>query len=209
MNRALAAEDGSGYSFNPVSLGQAQRDCMEVLCLWRRDPEFLTEDGLPAPLPIDGDTRSFHKICTRAHVATGTAALLDTLRSFGAIRIAQDGRVVPETQTFLLSAGPGSTQLAFDGVLKQIAGFIRVIEHNVLDAGASGKRRFERACTVVVAEELLPVFEGMVANRGQDFIDVLDEWLERHCTAVSPKNRYVEIGVGAYLVDLGFIEKHL
>jgi hypothetical protein len=129
------------------------------------------------------------------------------LQTFGAIRLEDGGQVIPDTPTFLLSSGSGRSQLAFDGVLKQIAGFIKVIEHNVLNADSSTKRRFERACTVVVAEELLPVFERTVASRGQDFIDVLDEWLERHCTAVSSRNRYVEVGVGAYFVDLGIVNK--
>lgn len=211
VSSALAADDGSSCSVQPVNLGEVQRDCMEVLCLWRRDPDFLTEDGLPAPLSIAiaGGSRNFHDMCAKARVTTNSSELLATLQAFGAIRMADDNQVIPETPTFLLSAGSGSLKLAFDGVLKQIAGFIRVIEHNVLDADSGNKRRFERACTVVVAEELLPIFERTVASRGQDFIDVLDEWLERHCSTVSPQNRYVEVGVGAYFVDLGIVSKSL
>ena len=205
--RALGAENTTSHPVQPVSLGQAQRDCMEVMCWWRRDPDFLTEDGLPAPLSLDSGMRSFRELCSRVRVMTNAADLLETLKTFGAIRIADGNQVIPETPTFLLSAGPGSIPLAFDGVLKQIAGFVRGIEHNVLDADVSNPRRFERACTVVIAEELLPVFERLVAGRGQDFIDVLDEWLERHSTAASQRNRYVEVGVGAYFVNHGVVEK--
>lgn len=207
VSSALAAEGGPSRSVQPMSLGQAQRDCMEVLCVWRRDPDFLAEDGLPSPLSIGCGSRSFDELCAKAHVTTDSAELLETLRAFGSIRQTDGDQVIPDTPTFLLSAGPGCCQLAFDGVLKQIAGFIRVIEHNVLNADPSNKRRFERACTVVVAEELLPVFERTVASRGQDFIDVLDEWLERHSTAASSRDRYVEVGVGAYFVDLGIVNK--
>lgn len=207
VTRALGADDTTSHSVQPVSLGQAQRDCMEVMCWWRRDPDFLTGSGLPAPLSLDSGSRSFRELCSRARVMTSTAELLETLKTFCAIRIVDDNQVIPETPTFLLSAGSGSVPLAFDGVLKQVAGFVRGIEHNVLDADGSNPRRFERACTVVIAEELLPVFERLVAGRGQDFIDVLDEWLERHSTAASQRNRYVEVGVGAYFVDHGAVEK--
>ena len=207
VETALRAHRTECSSLQPMNLGQAQRDCMEVLCLWRRDPDFMTADGQPAPLAIGGGPASFDEICARARVTTGSAELLDTLRAFGAIRLVDNGRVTPETPTFLLSTGPGASQIAFDGVLKQIAGFVRGIEHNVLGSDSSRKSRFERACSVVVAEELVPVFERTVASRGQDFIDILDEWLERHSKVVSSRDRYVEVGVGAYFLDLGIVEK--
>jgi hypothetical protein len=37
-----------------VHLGGAQRECMELLCLWRREPHFLDQNGFPLPLPLDG-----------------------------------------------------------------------------------------------------------------------------------------------------------
>ena len=207
ISNAIAAGTSTDHPQSAASLGQAQRDCMEILCIWRRDTEFLTEDGLPSPLQLEGCTGSFTRVCAKAQAVTDSNSLLETLKSFGAISVTSDGRVILETPTFLLSVEPGSTRLAFDGVLKQIAGFIRVLEHNLLDAESSKERRFERSCTVVVPEELLPVFERLVASRGQDFIDVLDEWLERHRTSSSKRNKYVEIGAGAYFVDLGSTKK--
>ena len=54
-----------------------------------------------------------------------------------------------------------------------------------------------------MAEELVPVAHRVVRERGQEFIDGIDEWLERQREVPSPSGRYVEIGVGAYLLDLG------
>jgi len=205
--RAAESTDAPSQIVDSVNLGHIQRDCMEVLCLWRREPEFLDANGLPTALSIADGSPSFRDLCSHVPITSNVSDLLDTLKAFGAIRIIDGHLVVPETPTFLLAAGRSSTPVAFDGVLKQIAGFVRVVEHNGLNADSRGQRRFERACTVVVAEELLPVFERTVASRGQEFIDVLDEWLERHLTAVSPRNRYVEVGVGAYFVDHGIVNK--
>jgi hypothetical protein len=64
-------------------------------------------------------------------------------------------------------------------------------------------------CTVPIAIELLPVFERTVKERGQEFIDGLDEWLERHRNLDSASGTYSEVGVGAYFVDLGNIGRKL
>ena len=73
----------------------------------------------------------------------------------------------------------------------------------LLSVSGNGRPRFERACTVTVALELEPIFDRLVRNRGQEFIDSIDEWLERNTRVESPSGRYVELGAGAYFVDLG------
>ena len=191
----------------PLRLGSKQRDCMELMCLWRRSQEFLGEDGLPAILPFDGTTGSFTKLCQMVSLIRSPIEFRETLTEFGAVRVLDDGSVSAHTPTFLL-ANPGQAgPMAADGVLKQLAGFLRVVEYNVRHSILGRKRRFERTCTVVLAEEYVPIFERAVRERGQVFIDVLDEWLERHREAESPSGRYVEVGAGAYFVDLGNIKK--
>jgi hypothetical protein len=179
---------------------------MEIMCLWRRDRRFLTADGMPAALPITGAAKSFAMLCDASKAITAREELLETLASFGAVRLLPGGRVRPLTPTFLLASAAENKKIAADGVLKQLAGFMRVIDYNIrlpLEGGRSP--RFERACTVVVAKELVPIFERSVRERGQEFIDSLDEWLERHREHVSESDQYVEIGAGAYFVDLGSI----
>ena len=58
--QSLALEAGSvGRASELVSLGSMQRDCMEVMCLWRRDQRFVDDQGLPSPLTInDGVNRT-------------------------------------------------------------------------------------------------------------------------------------------------------
>lgn len=207
VSSSLVSDNSESRPTPPVVLGRVQRECMEIMCLWRRDPDFLFSDGTPAILGIDSGPNSFQDLCERAGTRTAPTELLTTLAAFGAVVATDADHVMPATPTFLLSGEPGRTPVAFDGVLKQMTGFLRVIEHNVLKASSDAPRRFERACTVVVARELLPVFERLVADRGQDFIDAADEWLERHAPLPSPTDAYVEVGVGAYFVDLGEVSR--
>jgi hypothetical protein len=47
------------------------------------------------------------------------------------------------------------------------------------------------------------VFDRLVRSRGQEFIDSIDEWLERNTKYESPSGTYVELGAGAYFLDFG------
>jgi hypothetical protein len=176
---------------------------MEAMCLWRRHPNFLGKDGQPRDLQFSGQSGSFSELCRMVAPGRSPTELLDTLTEFGAVRISEKGLICAVTPTFLLGSHKNAGRMATDGVLKQLAGFLRVVEFNVRHSLEGLRRRFERTCTVVVAEEHVPVFERAVQVRGQLFIDALDEWLERHRDTVSPTGRYVEVGAGAYFVDLG------
>lgn len=205
--RAIGETDTRSTTDVPVYLGGMQRECMEVMCAWRRDKNFLGPDALPASLPFAGGDRSFEALCARANVETDPSELLKTLMDFGAIRQLEDGRFHAETPTFLLGEQKNSRKLALDGVIRQLAGFSRTVEFNTRQALTGKRPRFERSCTVVVPAELLPVFERLVRERGQTFVDVLDEWLERHRGEESISQTYIEIGAGAYFLDLGIIKK--
>jgi len=186
-----------------VSLGPRQRELMEVMCRWRRDPLFLDNSAIPAALPRWNHSNSFAELCRRSGARTHPDDIITTLVEFGAIEIDADGNLVPRTPTFLLSPGAQNNVVALDGVLRQIAGFLKVIEHNLVGSRNGGRPRFERSCTVRVSSDLVPVFERIVKERGQEFIDSIDEWLERKSKSQPQGGQRVEIGVGAYFVDLG------
>jgi hypothetical protein len=185
-----------------LNLGSMQRECMELMCLWRRDGRFLDDSGLPAALTVDGSNQSFAALCQTARASSNPLDLLQLLDRFGAIRFDLDGRVVPETPTFILGSQSPSEVVASDGVLKQLSGFIRVLEHNLLMVRRGERPRFERSCSVRVATELLPVFEHYLSERAQLFIDSIDEWLERQSTVASKSGKSIEIGAGAYFLEL-------
>jgi hypothetical protein len=204
FTQAMASNSDASDSQVNVRLGGMQRDCMEVMCRWRRDSRFLDDQGLPVSLPQNGNGSQFSDLCKAAGVKSEVAAVLCTLAEFGAVEIQEDGLVTPLTPTFIM--GRGVSGVAVDGLLKQISGFLRVVDHNT-KSDSNALPRFERMCTVVIADELLPVFERTLRERGQEFIDGLDEWLERHRSVKSAKGSYSEVGAGAYFVDLGKVEK--
>ena len=201
FERALLGKSTVPDAIHRVHLGGMQRDCMEVMCRWRRDSRFLDESGLPRSLLLRGSAGSFEALCEAAAVTSNYESVLATLKGFGAIDMTLDGYVRALTPTFLL--GSRGSEIAGDGVLKQLAAFLRVVDHNTNRDTNDVLPRFERMCTVPIPAELLPIFERTVRERGQEFIDGLDEWLERHRSAASASGTYAEVGAGAYFVDLG------
>lgn len=185
-----------------TELGALQRDCMEVMCRWRRDNELVDAAGEPRPLERRGDDQSFDALCIKATCKNDPSNVLKALLDFGAVSVDGGGRICSETPTFLLGRAANGL-LATDGLLKQLEGYLRVVHRNVQSVAGSGKPRFERACTVAIASELEPIFERLVRQRGQEFVDSVDEWLERNSRQESASGNYLELGVGAYYIDLG------
>jgi hypothetical protein len=186
-----------------TELGSVLRDCMEVMCAWRRDVDLVDSDGEPRPLPIASEMHSFEALCRKAGCRNSHAEILSALLTFGAVTQDSEGLVHSQTPTFLLGAATSGGRIATDGLIKQLEAFLQSVHRNVCSVSGRGIAKFERACTVTVAAELEPIFDRLVRSRGQEFIDSIDEWLERHTRFDSPSGTYVELGAGAYFIDLG------
>lgn len=186
-----------------TELGSLLRDCMEVMCAWRRDTSLVDDQGEPKRLEQSNGPTSFQQLCALTGCRHGWREVLTALLDFGAVTLDDDQCVVSRTPTFLLTRADAGGRLATDGLLKQLEGYLRVLHRNVLSVSGSDRPRFERACTVSVAAELEPVFDQVVRSRGQAFVDSIDEWLERNAKRESASGRYVELGVGAYFIHLG------
>lgn len=184
-------------------LGSLLRDCMEVMCTWRRDVEFTDEVGGPIGLQMSSTDHSFENLCRKANCRQPATSILRALVDFGAVSIGSNGCIRSETPTFILGRASSGGRLATDALLKHLEGFLQCVHRNVRSVSGEGKPRFERACTVTVAAEFEAIFDQLVRRRGQEFIDAIDEWLERHARFESPTGKYVELGAGAYYVDFG------
>jgi hypothetical protein len=203
MSFALANAVHTSSSAEFTELGSLQRDCMEVICAWRRDAKLVDEQGEPRSLLQGPGKGSFRALCSSTNCEHDAQSILNALLDFDAVSLDDEQSVVLRTPTFLLARGDSGGRLATDGLLKQLRGFLQVVHRNVLSVSGSDQPRFERACTVAIAVELEPIFAQFVRTRGQEFVDSVDEWLERNAKRPSDTGRYVELGAGAYFIELG------
>lgn len=180
-----------------TSDGTHLRAC-QVVFRWRRDKRFLGMDGLPALLHRGTHAPSFDALVSIVLPKDDPQALLEYMLGLEAVAI-RDGKIELLVESVLTCTGRAGSGLAAGAVLSHVNNFLRSVEFNLLEKPSTGKGRFERACYVSIPLKLVPVFERFVDSRGQDFVDVVDEWLERHRMSLEPAGPRVTVGAGAYM----------
>lgn len=173
--------------------------CCDVVLKWRRDCRFVDSSGLPDQLPLASDGNSFQSLVHACAPGADANVLLETMCELGVIRITDDKRVELISESVVTCSGQEGAAIASECVLEHICGFLGSVEFNVFDKPSRAKGRFERACYASVPRELVPVIQQLVNTRGQDFVDVIDEWLARRTVKPSKQNDTVLVGAGAYL----------
>lgn len=174
--------------------------CTEVVFMWRRDPEFLDLEGNPKHLPIKGEGTSFVRLCQRAARDQSEELLLNYLANMGGIRLMDGGSVELLTESVLACATRPQHAVAPETVLMHLQGFLGAVEFNLRRKEGDPPPRFERACYSEIPSRLVPVFQQLVAARGQNFIDSIDEWLGRHRADESSPKGTCRVGAGAYML---------
>lgn len=179
--------------------------CSDAVLKWRRDLAFLDSAGHPAQLSLDDISPSFHELVKSAAPESNTTALLATMQELGVVRITNSNKVELTSESVVACSGRDGSIVASESVLEHICGFLGSVEYNVFDKPSRARGRFERACYASVPQNLVPILEQLVGSRGQDFVDVIDEWLARRATKPMPNDGSVLVGAGAYV----FVRSHL
>jgi hypothetical protein len=173
--------------------------CCDVVLKWRRDYRFVDSGGLPGQLPMVGDGKSFQSLVHACAPDADANTLMENMIELGVIRATDDQRVELISESVVTCSGQEGAAIASECVLEHICGFLGSVEFNVFDKPSRAKGRFERACYATVPRELVPVLQQLVNTRGQDFVDVIDEWLARRTVKPSNQTDALLVGAGAYL----------
>ncbi len=173
--------------------------CCDVVLKWRRDCRFVDEDGLPGGLELRGVQNSFESLVRTCAPDEDVDKLLATMIELGVVRFTDDKHIALISESVVTCPGQEGSSIASECVLEHICGFLGSVEFNVFDKPSRAKGRFERACYASVPREFVPVIQQLVNSRGQDFVDVIDEWLSRRAIKSSEKMDSVLVGAGAYV----------
>ena len=173
--------------------------CCDVVLKWRRDCRFLDSSGLPAQLAFDGPGSTFDQLVHASVQTADPKLLLETMEELGVVRITDEKRIELISESVVACSGQDGLAIASEFVLEHICGFLGSVEFNVFDKPSRAKGRFERACYATVPKELVPIIQKLVNSRGQDFIDVIDEWLARRSVKSTETSETLLVGAGAYL----------
>lgn len=198
IHRAMPSR-GTPFQAKTVTATAAQHIAYADLVLrWRRDPEFLQESGLPGPLPMKGDKGSFERLVLLTAPGEDPESVLNYVMQVGAVIKDITGRVHLMTESLLTCTGRDHRTISPVIILLHINSFLGSVEFNLAERRGIRKGRFERACYATVPANLVPILERFVEARGQEFVDVVDEWLSRQPkgTPEAPKST---VGAGAYV----------
>ena len=173
--------------------------CCDVVLSWRRNIAFLDTSGLPAHLVREGAPQSFNELVRTCSSTADSNVLLKAMLELGVVRITDDKRIELISESVVACSGQDGSGIASECVLEHICGFLGSVEFNVFDKPSRAKGRFERACYASVPKDLVPILQQLVNARGQDFVDVIDEWLARRSVKAENKEESLLVGAGAYL----------
>jgi hypothetical protein len=173
--------------------------CSDVVLRWRRDAKFLTSEGLPSLLSVDGASPSFGDLVRTVSPENNFGELLTTMLELGVVRTNSPEEIELISESVVACSGRDGFAIASVPVLEHLCGFLGSVEYNLFEKPSRVRGRFERACYASVPENLVPVLEKLVSSRGQDFVDAIDEWLARRAVRPERDGRTVLVGAGAYV----------
>lgn len=170
-----------------------------VLQGWSQDQEYLGPYGLPLEVPFAGEKPSFEDLVQRYSDGAPPRILLGELVRVGAAIETSDGYVRMLNRTYVPSP---LDPLGLERLGNVVNYFIDTVDAN-LQKKRQGEGRFERYAITMegLSPQSFSAFEVFVREKGQEFLEILDDWLGEHEMRgghLLPANKSIRTGVGIF-----------
>ncbi|MEQ9560938.1 MAG: DUF6502 family protein [Woeseiaceae bacterium] len=183
---------------SPESSTGKSNDATRLLSGWHQDP--LYSDGLGTPLPLSerGPAPSFESLFQRYGGDTPFQTLMKELKSAGTVEF-EDGNKVVAKRRFHMPVPMSEDNIRFFGT--NLFDHARTLERNV--SGSGTQKRFEGfSVDDRVDPDAANEFHAFLDERGQRFLEEIDEWLNQHRVSDESKESVpIRLGVGLYAID--------
>jgi len=174
-----------------------------VLSGWHRDPDFTDRHGEPRPLELAlGDSRDeigFAALVRRYSGDIPANAILEELERVNAVERVAGNRLAVRHRAYVPEGSdPESLRMLGSATHDLLA----TLEYN-LSRGDDVRPYFQRTVfNTRVDTRALPIFHRLVSSHGQQFLETLDDWLERHELGEDETESPVKrTGVGIYYFE--------
>lgn len=171
-----------------------------VLSGWHQDPDFTGPYGIPHELAFDApyNRRSFVELVRRYSGDMPPRAMLDELIRVGAAIQLSSGQIRATARLYI----PAKTDPALlDFMAVALTDLAETLDHN-LEAPPDDKLFERRVWTPAgIPTDMVQDFRYLAAEKGQQFLEYLDDWLStRETAAVKAKiEDRTRVGVAVYL----------
>lgn len=171
-----------------------------ILSGWFQDPDFTDASGEPLELPIEGAVPSFHSLLDRYSGDVPPTAMLKELKTVGAVAETTDGKLKVLSRTYIPAELDDASIRQWSVALHDLG---HTISHNTnTDDGHTP--RFERmAINPLVRADAAEAFRELVATRGQEFLEQMDNWLSEQESESDDRGSDTtkRLGVGIYFIE--------
>ncbi len=181
-------------------------DATRLLSGWHQDPDFIMPSGAPRVLPADGGA-SFATLWQRYGGDVPVTSMRKELERAGAITTLPDGTLRVERRYFMPRSFDPQWILNAGSMLADLG---TGITHNLdvaakpVSAGteAPGRRFIGRATSDSIDVEARPEFEAFVEQRGQEFLEAVDQWLTEHEArpVTGGARKRTRLGLGMFVI---------
>jgi hypothetical protein len=170
-----------------------------VLQGWSQDPEYLGPYGLPLEIPFAGDRLSFEQLVKTYADDVSARALLEELVRVNAAKETDDNYVRLLTRTYVPSP---LDPVGLERLGNVVNYFIDTVDFN-LQKSRQGSGRFERYAITMegLSKQDFEAFDELVREKGQELLEILDDWLGQHEIQGGhklPPNESIRTGVGIF-----------
>jgi len=164
---------------NLLAISQSERDSEvqrlgSLLRAWHRETQYLSKEGFPRPLTIDGK-RSLRTLIYAHYPRTQFDSVLKALKVAGLIKTNTRGKWLPTTRHAVFPSLSAELLAHFS---EGVARFIETMTRNVATRH-KGDALFERSSKVAkLPISAGPAFRQFVNGQALAFLEAVDDWLE-------------------------------
>lgn len=165
-----------------------------VITAWIRDPGFQDESGNPLSLPIEGRARSFTSLVRQSSGDMLVRAMLDELVRVGAVEV--ENKHVRLINRSYIPASCDVEKLRILGT--DVASLVETVNHNLHHNGSEPHLQ-RKVYYDNLPKEALSEIRQLSKRHGQEFIELVDQYMRQHDRDVNPEVR----GEGEYTAGVG------
>ena len=172
--------------------------CTRLMTAWHTDVQFTDDSGRPRPLrPDHPEFDRLVRSCCDELSAEDISAMLQQTES---VELNDDGEMVPRGRTIL--SAPNSDDIDYNAV-EALLDLARAIDVNRGKLDAHGGA-LQRTCSNDrMPASVAPLFQRMLRERTQDYLEIIDDWLVQHEVRDEPEpsdEPLQRLGVGVYII---------
>ncbi len=172
-----------------------------ILTTWHTDARFLDDAGLPKDLPIESEKEiSFSTLMKELSGDVPQTAMLKELKKAQTIEQTKDNKLKVLKRYYMPPNFDVSHLIRICSVIADLA----TTTHYNLNRDEDDLSRFEgRASNNFIDKKIVPEFQAFLEQRGQAFLEEVDEWLsEKELDKDSlTKRTPVRVGAGVYFIN--------